>query len=222
MNRAKTAVAFGLVVSTAAFALDAQASTKKRPRTPLALDDGHARGPTDAWVTLVVFSDFQCSYCAKLHPTLERVRALYPRDVRIVWKHNPLPMHDRATPTALAAECAGAQSKAAFWIVHDAVFTNPTALDDQSLAKHAQTAAVDINQWQSCMRREEFLSKIRGDQNQAKEAGVRAAPTVFINGRFLSGARTLESFTRIIDQEILAAQKSGVARSRYYQSLFSR
>jgi protein-disulfide isomerase len=83
-------------------------------------------GPADAWVTVVVFSDFECPYCAAARRTLASVLPSYGTDVRLVFKHFPLSMHARARPAAIAAQCAASQGR--FWELHDLVFANQSTL----------------------------------------------------------------------------------------------
>ena len=84
------------------------------------------RGPADAWITIVEFSDFQCPYCATVQATLATVLPEYGTDVRVVFKNNPLAMHSHARTIAIAAECAHAQGR--FWQFHDLVFGEQQAL----------------------------------------------------------------------------------------------
>jgi protein-disulfide isomerase len=83
-------------------------------------------GPAEAWVTVVVFSDFECPFCAAAQQTLAALLPGYGADVRLVFKHFPLSMHAHARATAIAAECAAAQG--AFWAFHDLVFSDPSGL----------------------------------------------------------------------------------------------
>ena len=93
---------------------------RSRPaRSPSAPDDP-VRGNPKAPVTIVLFSDFQCPFCARVGPTLDEVQRAYGDKVRIVWKHQPLPFHPNALPAAEAAEAAREQGK--FWQMHDRLF----------------------------------------------------------------------------------------------------
>jgi protein-disulfide isomerase len=89
------------------------------------------RGPEDAWVTLVVFSEFQCPFCGRVAPTIDKILATYGKKVRFVFKHNPLSFHKQALSAANAVECAGAQGQ--FWPMHDILFANQRALTDADL-----------------------------------------------------------------------------------------
>ncbi len=100
---------------------------------PVPVDAAPVRGPADAWVTIVEFSDFECPFCRDAEPTLEAVVAAHPADVRLVYKEYPLPFHDRAMPAALAADCAGQQLK--FWEMHDLLMGG--SLDDAALVGYA-------------------------------------------------------------------------------------
>src|SRR5579862_3334448 len=90
-----------------------------RLRVPL---EGPSKGPADAKVTIVEFSDFQCPFCSRVVPTVEQIEKAYPKDVRVVFRHNPLPFHPNAPLAAEAAVAAEAQGK--FWEMHDKMFTN--------------------------------------------------------------------------------------------------
>lgn len=110
--------------------LDSLASTlAQRPLGPdpskvhaAPVADSPVRGPNDAWVTIVEWTDFQCPFCSRVVDTLQQVQRNYGTDVRVVVKMNPLPFHVRALAAANAAECAHEQGK--FWAVHDALFKN--------------------------------------------------------------------------------------------------
>src|SRR5437879_3099588 len=82
----------------------------------------HARGPTDAKVTIVEYSDFECPFCARVQATLARVLKEYDGRVRVVWKDSPLPFHVHAHAAALAARAAGEQGH--FWEMHDLLFSD--------------------------------------------------------------------------------------------------
>src|SRR5688500_4627408 len=117
-----------LAIAWAAAACDNPATPPPAPPAPSAapaalelykvpLGDSPARGGSAAKVTVVVFSEFQCPFCSRITGTLDQLLQSYGQEVRLVWKHRPLPFHDRATPAALAAEAAREQGK--FWEMHD-------------------------------------------------------------------------------------------------------
>ncbi len=93
--------------------------------------DDPARGPRDAKLTVVLFSDFQCPFCSRVEPTLKQLEQAFPGQVRIVWKHQPLAMHPQAMPAALAAEAAREQGK--FWPMHEKLFAGQAQLSPRGL-----------------------------------------------------------------------------------------
>ena len=196
-------------------------SQPRRPRGPdptavyaFPIGKSYIKGPTDAWVTVVEVSDFQCPFCKRVGPTLKKIEETYDSDVRFVFKHNPLPFHNRALPAAQAAECMGEQGK--FFEMHDKLFENQRALEDADLAKYAAEIGSDKGSWKSCVDGSKYKSKIDADQRQAAQLGARGTPAFFINGRFLSGAQPFEAFKTIIDEELKKAQASGIAKGDYY------
>ncbi len=180
----------------------------------MSIEDSHTKGPDDAWVTIVEISDFECPFCKRVGPTLKEIADKYGNDVRFAFINNPLPFHKRATPAAMAAECAGEQGK--FWQLHDALFENQRALEDADLENYAKAAGVNVSKWKECYTANKFKDRIAQHQQRAGTLGARGTPAFFINGRFLSGAQPLPSFTAIIDEELKKAKDSGVSKKEYY------
>jgi protein-disulfide isomerase len=176
--------------------------------------DSPAKGPADAWVTVVEISEFQCPFCQRVGPTLKQVRDTYGDDVRIVFKHNPLSFHNNAKPAAKASECAREQGK--FWEMHDVLFENQRALDAPKLEEYAKQVGLNTDQWKACFTSTKYEDRINSDQQLANKFGARGTPGFFINGRFLSGAQPFESFKALIDEELKKAKDSGVPKKDYY------
>ena len=118
-------------------------------------------------------------------------------------------------PTAIASECAGEQGK--FWEYHDKLFENQQALEDPNLEKYAEEIKVDVGKWKACVGAAKPKDKITRQQQLMNNMGARGTPAFFINGRFLSGARPVEHFKTLIDEELKKAKASGVAGNEYYQ-----
>jgi protein-disulfide isomerase len=178
------------------------------------IGDAAAKGPKDAWVTIVEVSDFQCPFCARAGTTLKEVETTYKDDVRFVFKHNPLPFHNRAMPAAVAGLCAAHQKK--FWPLHDSMFADQGKLEDKDLEGYAKAAGVDMGKWKKCLADAGTKSTIEADIAQAAKLGARGTPAFFINGRFLSGAQPFPAFKAIIDEELKKAKDSGIAKKDYY------
>jgi protein-disulfide isomerase len=176
--------------------------------------DSPQRGPSDAWVTIVEFSDVQCPYCGKAEPTIEQVLADFPADVRLVYKHFPLSIHPDARPAANAAECARAQGY--FWELHDLLFQHQTALDAASLATYASEIPLDLAAWQACFDARTYDGRVAADLTEGESAGVPGTPTFAINGEPLVGAQPLAAFEAMVEAARGRAIASGIPRAQYY------
>ncbi|HTO54170.1 MAG TPA: thioredoxin domain-containing protein [Myxococcota bacterium] len=171
---------------------------------------GPSRGPADAPVTVVEFSDYQCPFCKRAEPTVQELLKRYPTQVRVVYRNMPLDgLHPRARAAAIAAVCADAQGK--FWEYHDALFANQQALGDSDLDKYATDVGLDADKFKTCRQDPATESKVNVDATAARAAGLTGTPAFFVNGILISGARPIEDFTRWIDQEL--ADKGGAPKS---------
>ncbi len=175
------------------------------PAAPAAvanIDIGTApvKGPKNAPVTIVVFSDFQCPFCSRVVPTLHDIEKQYGNKVKIGFKHQPLPFHPNARPAANASMAANEQGK--FWEMHDKLFANQGALDRQSLEKYGQEIGLDMGKYKAALDGNKFDALITKDSNEGSAIGANGTPTFFINGRQLVGAQPFEQFKAIIDDEL--------------------
>lgn len=170
------------------------------PRQRIASGDSPARGPANAPIELVEFSDFQCPYCLRADPTVRQVLATYGDRIHLVYRHYPLPNHPNARPAAEAATCAGDQGK--FWAYHDRLFGNQARLENADLKQHAVEIGLDAAKFNACVDRRQSKAQVDADIRAAEEAGVNGTPHFFINGRPLSGAQPFEAFKRVIDEEL--------------------
>lgn len=165
------------------------------------VDGAPVWGPEDARVTIIEYSDFECPFCARLLPTLKQVRATYPDDVRIVFKHLPLvSIHPRAMDAHKAAVAAGNQGK--FWEMHDLLYENPGQLDPGILRAHARALDLDLEVFEADLRDSDVEEVITSNAGEAEAMGVTSTPSLFINGRYLSGAQPFSTFAERIDAEL--------------------
>jgi len=163
-------------------------------------------GNNKAVVTLVEFSDFQCPFCARVMPTLKKVREAYGDRVRIVWKDFPLTaIHPQAFKAAEAGQCAREQGK--FWEYHDRLFGNQQALELEFLKKYAADAGLDAAKFNACLDTAKYGDKVQEQMGIGTRLGVASTPTVFVNGRLVSGAQPYEVFAAVIDEELERAAK---------------
>ncbi len=144
-------------------------------------------GPADAPVAVVVFSDFQCPYCARIGAVIDQVREEFPKEVKSVFKFYPLPSHSFAFKAAQAAVAAHEQGK--FWEYHDLIFQNYRNLNDDKLEEFRSSLNLDKAKFEKVMNAPETKTKINADKNEGTQAGVRGTPTVFVNGRMVRPAR---------------------------------
>ena len=178
------------------------------------------RGPSTALVTIVEFSDFQCPFCGRVEPTLDRLRSTYPKDVRFVWKNEPLPFHVRAEPAAeFALEARAEKGDATFWTVHDELFATQTHLETADLLSMARQFGIDEGKVSTAILTKKFKSDIDADSALATSVGATGTPTFFINGRQLVGAQPYEKFRDLVDEELLAA-KAALARGTPQAALY--
>jgi len=174
-------------------------------------------GPPDALVTLVVFSDYQCPFCAKLEPVLDELMTRYAGKIRRVMKHNPLPFHSDALPAAAAAICAQAQGR--FWQMHYSLFAGQQLLDAPALKNRASVLGLNLAKFDRCLAAPTTDARIAADGRLAGRVTARGTPNTFINGRKITGAKALEDFASVIDEAIRDAQgriAGGVAPKDVY------
>jgi predicted DsbA family dithiol-disulfide isomerase len=182
-----------------------------RARTPPAIslppprikvdDAGSAsRGPADAPVTIVEFSEFQCPFCRRVLPTLHEVEERYRGKVRLVFRHFPLARHKEAPLAAEAAECARDQGR--FWEMHDRLFANADQLGAGDLKKHARAVGVDGVAFDACLDSRRHEARWRRDLADAQSYGASGTPMFFVNGRLVSGAQPLAAFAKVIEEEL--------------------
>jgi protein-disulfide isomerase len=159
-----------------------------------------ARGPEKAKVTLVEFSDFQCPYCARVTSTLEQIEKEYGDEVRRVFKHLPLGFHKKAPGAHAAAEAAHRQGK--FWEMHGAIFGNQRQMSPEQYVEYAKEIGLDMEKFTADVASQSVKSRVDEDTREAARLGVTGTPGFFINGRFLSGAKPIQEFKKLIDEEL--------------------
>ena len=166
------------------------------------VDPGNApiRGPKNAPLTVVLFSDFQCPFCGRVEPSLTELEKAYPGKVRVFWKNFPLPFHNNAKPAAEAAMAANEQGK--FWEMHDILFKNQQALEGASLEKYAKEIGLDMTKFKAAMDSHKFAAQIEADTKQGSSLGVQGTPASFLNGHFINGAQPFDAFKKIADEEL--------------------
>ncbi len=177
---------------------------------PLRIEVAHegfpSKGSADAPVTIVEFSDFECPYCSRVNPTLERVTAEYGDQVRLVFRQFPLnSIHPNAQKAAEASLCAHEQDR--FWEMHDTMFKEQRALGVEQLKQKAARLGLDTETFNGCLDSGKYAAQVAADLEAGSEAGVSGTPAMFVNGRFLNGAQPFEAIAEIIDDELSRVER---------------
>jgi protein-disulfide isomerase len=182
-----------------------------------------ARGPRNAPVTIVEFSDFQCPFCKQAEDTLTKLKSKYGDKVRFVWKDEPLSSHPRAEPSAqLAREARAQQGDKGFWAAHDRLFDAQPKLDDEDLAAIGAQLGLDRAKLKNAIKSHKYKAQIDNDADVADDFDVIGTPHFFINGRRLIGAQPIEKFSEIIDEEVTRGEgllAKGTPPARLYDEL---
>jgi protein-disulfide isomerase len=181
--------------------------------------DNPSWGSRDAFVTIVQFSDFECPFCARVVPTLEKVREEYGRtDLRIVYKHMPLSNHPHARPAAEAAQAAFAVGGSeAFWRFYTKAYG--TSELPESFEGWASAIGVDSASYRAALASHGGAKVVDGDVALAEKLHVEGTPQFFVNGMRVDGAQPLAKFNQVIDDAMVqakAAVERGVPREYIY------
>jgi protein-disulfide isomerase len=173
------------------------------PRVRMDLDGVPVRGPADAPVTIVEFSEFQCPACGRAAPVLKRLLEERRGRLRLAFRHFPLVRHKEAPKAAEAAECAGEQGK--FWEMHDRLFADQDRLKVPDLKGRASALGLDASAFGQCLDSGRHAAKWQRDLDLARRYGLTGTPSFFVNGRLVVGALSYEEFLAIIEEELAAA-----------------
>ena len=160
----------------------------------------HVKGPADAKVTIVEWSDFQCPFCARSRPTIAQIEKEYGDQVRVSFRHLPLAFHPKAPAAHAAAAAAGEQGK--FWEMHDKIFDNQQQMSPQKYEQWAGEMGMDVDQFKLDVASAKVKATIDKDKKDAAALGVTGTPAFFVNGRYIRGAQPFPTFKVMIDEEL--------------------
>ena len=168
-------------------------------------DNDHVYGNSDAPISLIEYSDFQCPFCQRFHPIARKLADQSNGEINSILRHLPLPMHNNAVPMANAAECAYAQKgEDAFWTFAHAFLEDEAKLSQiDNLAKEA---GLDLEQFKECQQETKFADKINKSKQEAQSAGINATPGMILVNKetgdlkVLSGLTQLPELKRQVDQ----------------------
>lgn len=191
------------------------------PTAPINIAKEPFRGPANAKVALIEYSDYECPFCARYDKdTYPQIIKEYvdTGKIRYVWRDLPLSFHKNAFKAAEAAHCAGEQGK--FWEMHDRLFENNKSLGPSELPKHAEALKLNPAPFLQCLESGRFAADIRTDITEANSAGVTGTPTFLIgliqpNGtvkvvRKLVGAKPFAEFKAAFDSLLTGQAAAGM------------
>jgi protein-disulfide isomerase len=159
-------------------------------------------GSDKAPVQIIEYADYECPYCQKVSPDLERLQQQFGNQVSVVYKDFPLPMHPLAAKAAEGARCAQAQGK--FWEFHDFLF-DTKKLKVEDMKAEARALKLDANRFDECLDKDEPFADLKKDAQDAQRLGLQGTPSFFINGHFMSGAIGYAKLHETVVQELAAA-----------------
>jgi RNA polymerase sigma factor (sigma-70 family) len=154
----------------------------------LHIEQGPSRGPANAPVTIVVFTDMKCPYCEKLIGTLDQLEEEMPKQVKIVIKQ--FPVHQTAILAAEATFAADAQGK--FWDLYEPMFAHRDDLSEDAILNYAQQAGLDVGRLRDALDHHTYADAVAADQAAGKEIDVSATPTFLVNGKTYRGALPID------------------------------
>jgi predicted DsbA family dithiol-disulfide isomerase len=184
--------------------LRSQASLRILLAPPLAdvnLEEAHVRGSKTAPVLMVEFADYECPYCEKVNPLIQKLQEEYGDKLAVAYKDFPLPMHHRAQKAAEAARCAGEQGK--YWEYHDVLYYS-RQLDINELKKHAQVLKLDENSFSKCLDGGLETAAVKKDLEEGKKLGLTGTPSFFVNNHFFHGAVDYSTLREMVEQQLKA------------------
>ena len=155
----------------------------------------------DCKITVVEYSEFECPFCSRVKPTIEKLLEKYKGKVRWTVRDYPLPFHKRAKPAAIAARCAQDQGK--YWEMYNKLFDNQRKLSDADITSYAKTIGLDMAKYDACVKSPaKALAVIEANTASGSELGVTGTPAFFVNGRRLSGALPYPQFEAVFEEEL--------------------
>jgi protein-disulfide isomerase len=171
----------------------------------IAVDGAPVKGPADARITLVEFSDFECPYCSAAEKQVDIVMAAYPKDVKLIYKQFPLSMHPHAQMAAEASLAARDQGK--FWEMYDVLFKNYRRLSNDNILIWAKEIGVNMDKFKTDLVSGKYKAVVAKDLADGEAAGVYGTPAFYINGKQYNGEVTLAALKPILAAELKGETK---------------
>ena len=173
----------------------------------------HIQGQDKAPITLVEYGDYECPFCGQAYPIIKKIQELLADRLRFAFRNFPMSqVHPHAENAAEAAEAAGAQGK--FWEMHDYLYENQQALDDEYLEEYANFLGLEITRFRQEMYAHAYSERVREDFLSGIYSGVNGTPTFFINGIRYDGSWDFRTFFATLEQ-VLEGEANSIEEVRF-------
>ncbi len=174
----------------------------ENPLKPETGDQFASRGPADAPIVLIEYSDFECPFCKRGYDTVNELMSRYEGKIHFIYKHLPLSFHPQAMPAAQYFEALKLQSDKLAFAFHDKIFDNQGALKngEKFLKKIAKEVGADMGKLEKDIKSEKVQARIQADLKEAEKFGIQGTPGFVINGVPVKGAYPVDEFERIIEE----------------------
>jgi protein-disulfide isomerase len=179
---------------------------------PVGAQPPNQMGSPTASVTVEEFADFQCGACASTNPVMKQIASIYGSRIRFIYRHFPLPSHDKSYDASVAAEAAGIQGTDKFWAMQNLLFTNQQAWTSDpnyraTFRSYAERLGLNVGQWETDMAGLQAKGRVDADLVRGRALGVSSTPTVFINGKPVPYPEmNVPTMRQLIDAELQSAQ----------------
>lgn len=172
------------------------------PQDLAVAENDHIRGESSAKLTLFEYSDFECPFCSKFSPSLDRALKEYKGEIKLVYRHFPLSsIHPNAQKAAEASECASEQGK--FWEYHDKLFEKQAeGFGLEKFKKWAVDLGLDGKKFNECLDSSKYASRVGENQQDGVSRGVAGTPATFIAGQLASGNIPYETLKQKIEEAL--------------------
>lgn len=190
------------------FVIDRKVDPDNARVTAINLKQAHSKGSATAPITVVEYSDLQCSHCKQAHDVLDDqlYKNYKPEQVRLVFKHFPLAGHDWAETAAAAVECASNQKESAFWSMQDFYFDNQNNVTKDNVkakgSEKAKALGLNVSSFELCLSTGVAYARVQADKKEGTGIGVSSTPTLLINGRVRRGFRDFDDIKVVIDEKL--------------------
>jgi protein-disulfide isomerase len=166
----------------------------------LDVSEAPMRGNANAKISLVEFADYECPHCKRFQPVLRQILDEFHGEVKLYFKHYPLPQHNNARLAAEAATAAQKQGK--FWPYEEKLWANQDNLTPAELEKYAKETGLDMTKFRQDLDSAAVKTRVQKDRTEGSAAGISSTPTLFINGREYSDSHDTESLREWIKEEL--------------------